>query len=272
MRLTAIRHPLAVVLFSLALVGGAAVSFATSDEQVNTDIFAMHTGVFVGTKKQAVLETETYFQGGKTYDTITTDPNSVIVKMDFDEKAIYLLDPVSKSRTSLTFDQVNNFQSDAIAAVQLEAKNKLLEFLANPRFQREFDANAKTQRLTSPWLTYEAEGHQAPGDVVNRYADFATWSAKLSTILVQGPPAQARIELNQMLKKRNWQVVRVTRTGGPKANELGVVRSEHSYRYAFTEDDENFIQDVEKNLKAYRDIEFFDFRAARNSQRALAKK
>lgn len=272
MRSTVFRFPLAVAILSLAAIGGIDVSLAISDEQVNTDIFAMHTEVFVGTKKQAILQTETYFHGNKIYDTITTDPDSVTMKFDLDGKVVYLLDPVSETRTTLTFDEINNFQSDACAAVQLEAKNGLLVFLANPRFQREFDAGAKTQRLTSPWLTYEAEGHQAPRNLVNRYADFASWSTKLSTVLVQGPPAQARIELNQLLKKRNWQVVRVTRTGGPKAAALGVVRSEHAYRYAFTEGDENFIQDVEKNLKAYRDVEFFAFRAARNSRRVLAKK
>jgi len=272
MRFIVLRYPLTIAILSLAMLSGFAVSLAISGEQVNTNIFAMHTEVFEGDKKQPVLETETYFQGPTVYDTITTDPKSVIMKLDLEAKTIVLLDPIMKIRTTLTFREIDNFQSQACAKVLLVAKDQLLVFLAKPRFHREFDATAKTIRLTSPWLNYKAEGHQVPNDVADRCADFASWSKKLSTVLEQGPPAQARIELNQMLKKRNWQVVRVTRTGGPKAVKLGVVHSDHTYRYAFTEEDENFIQDVENRLKAYRDVEFSDFHAARNPQRVAAKK
>ena len=272
MRSTMFRHPLAVAILSLMTLGGIAVSFAISSEQVNTDIFAMHTKVFIDGQKKPIRETETYFMGSKIYDTITTETRSVITKFDLEAKVVYLLDPANETRTSLTFAEIDSFQAEVSAAVLLKNKDDLLTFLANPRFQYEIDANAETLSLNSPWITYVAKGHQAPRNLVDRYADFASWSAKLSTMLAQGPPAQARIELNQRLKKRNWQVMRITRTGGPKALKFGVAHSDHEYRYAFTEDDENFIQDAEKNLNAYQDVEFFEFRAAQNSRRVVAKK
>lgn len=253
----------------LVVLGGLVSSFVVADDQVNTEAFKVETKVFVGNVKQAALETQTLFRGILVYDTILTDKQSVVARFDLAARTVSLLDRQRRIHAALHFDEIEEYHAGACAiAIQ---RGGLLAFLAGPKFIREFDASDSKIKLSSQWLTYEAIGKQADPNLVSRFVDFADWTKKLSTSLDLGWPAQARVQLNQALKKQNWQVVRVTRRGGPRARWLGVVHSDHAYHYELNEQDENFMQGVEKDLQAFDEVPFFEFRRMRNSVRVAAK-
>lgn len=245
-------------------------SLAVSDEQVNTDGFAMDTSVFFGEKKTADIETSTVFEGRVAYDRLS-GANGPIARFDFEGKVIDLLDPVSRTRTSIGFEDVLMFQASLAAKAQQE--KGLVQFLSNPRFIREFDATDSTIKLSSSWVTYEAKGSQSPTDMVERFVEFADWSARLTSMMnPHAPPARARLELNAALKKQNWQVKRITRTGGPRAKELGAVHSDHAYRTSLSDSDRALIKLTTNGLNSFAKISFSKYRAARNSGRLVSKK
>lgn len=241
-------------------------------ESDNTEFFGVRTQVFEGEGKAPVLETETVFIGARVYDAIVSRSQvpQVITKFDLDARFVQLVDREKKVRTSLKFKELSNFQA-GVCARALQQKDGLTVFLAEPKFASVFDPGGGTISLKSKWMTYVAEGKQGSPDVVGRFVEFADWSSRLSTILHYGHPASARIALNRKLKELNWQVVRLTRQGGSAAPSLGVVHSQHAYRYELSEDDENFIEGCEKDLKAFREVSFSEFHKLRNSSRLTAK-
>lgn len=245
-------------------------SLAVSADQVNTDVFSVDTAVFDGDEKKPFVRTKTLFSGKKAYDKV--DGTNSVVVFDFERRTIRLLDNVRNVQTGLPFDVVRKFQTDLQSKILSEGKG-LGAFLANPTFIREFDASNSTISLRSPWLTYTAKGNQSAADEVERFIEFADWSARLGSILnPTAPPARARLELNEALKKHNWRVTHVTRIGGPRARKLGTVRSEHEYRREFSTSDEDLIRDAEKDLKNFKQVSFDAYHNVGKSPRVATKK
>ena len=244
-------------------------SLSVSDESVNQTEFAVDTSVFVADKKTPEIRTRTVFVGARAYDVVGTSNGSVAC-FDFDTQVVFLVDRTNRIRTSLPFEHLLRFQSQL--AARLQKREGLGAFLAQPKFIREFDGTENTIKLSSPWMSYVAQGNEAPSDQVELFTDFADWSARLSSLLSPtAPPARARLELNRALKRRNWQVTSVTRSGGPRAVSLGTVRSEHTYRRPLSNADNNLTKAVEKDLKQFEEVSFSDFRTKQNSRRVAAK-
>lgn len=125
---------------------------------------------------------------------------------------------------------------------------------------REWDAPNSTVTLSSPTLTYVAKGQQSSSDIVDRFAEFADWSRRVSNVVNRSPhPAQARIELNKELRKYHLRVSRVTRTGGPKARELGTIRCERTYRMELSDSDRDLIREAEKSLKKFKRLSVSEY-------------
>ena len=242
-------------------------SLAVSDEQVNT--FAVDTQVFVGDAKKSALQTRTVFRGRRAYDRISDSQSTAV--FDFENKVVRLTDQRRKLQTGISFDEILRIQAEIRRSA--ESIGGLSEFHANPKFIREFDASNSTITLSSPWMTYSAKGFQSASDLVERFIEFADWSARLNPVLnPKAAPAQARLKFNSALKDQNWQVTHVTRTGGPKAVGLGRVRSEHQYRKVITQRDEDLMLDAEKQLKEFDRVKFSAFIGSKKSERVATKK
>lgn len=239
--------------------------------EINTNAFVVNTQVIVRDANHPPMLMETIFNGTKVYDTTTSDPLSIVAKFDLDARTVRLIDRTRRTYTGLSFDEIGQFQAGACAvAVQ---KDGLVAFMAQPRFKYVFDPAARLIRLVGPEMTYEAIGmrQQGAADVVGRLTEFADWSKQLSTVLYDGPPAQARIKLNKELKARNFQVARVTLRVGDDVTGYEVT-SRHAYVYELSKKQEDFILDVEKQLNTFDKVSFSAFREARKAARVVAKK
>ena len=262
----------AVVICAMVFTQNPATSeesLTASNDSVNRTAFSVNTEVYVGAENQPTIRTVTRFLGSQAIDEVL-DSSRPISCFDFDSQTVTLLDRRAKKRASISFSDLLRFQAQL--TLSAEKAKGLGAFLARPTFVREFDASEGTITLSSPWINYKAAGVQAPSDMVESFNAFADASSRLASMLSPtAPPAQARLELNKALKNRNWQVTSVTRTGGPRATELGHVRSEHRYREDLTEEEQNFIEAVKKELKSFEEISFSDFRALQNSGRVATK-
>ena len=122
-------------------------------------------------------------------------------------------------------------------------------------------------------MSYEAKGEQDPSDLVDRYADFSTWSKKLSTVLHRDPPALARVRLNDRLKEMDWKVTQIKCTSGPKTGNDGEARSIHAYRYDITDEDRDLVRTFEKEIAELELVDsFLKFRELQEPLRVATKK
>ena len=253
----------------LLILANYAHADKTSSPGTDESEFAVDTQVYVGARKTPIFSTSTVFARSRAFDRLT-DGSGRIALFDFDDEVVHLIDSRRLRRATISFETVKRFQAQQSASAK--KGNEFLTFLASPKFIREFDASASTLTLSSPWLNYSAVVKQSPDESIGRFIEFADWSVQLMGLLdPRSIPAQARLELNEALRKQHWQVVGVTRSGGPKAPQLGEVRSEHRYRYTLTQEDLDLIDEAEKALKVYSKISLSEFRAGLKSER-LAKK
>lgn len=243
--------------------------FAVSEEDVNGGPFVVESRVYTGQDDKPVMQTTTVFHGRRAFDR----PHGNVAnstKFDFEQQLVSLIDERRQAFAVISFGDMLRFQAELRARAQ--KRDGLGAFLANPTFVREFDVTSSTIKLSSPWITYEAQGRQSTTDDVERFHEFADWSARLASMVSpSGPPAQARLELNAALKKRNWRVTQVTRRGGPRARHYGLLRSAHEYRDQLNENDLRLMEAVEKNLKEFKEISFSELHALQNSRTAGTK-
>lgn len=237
---------------------------------VDTDQFVVESEVTLpGQSKAPLQRTTTLFVDGVAYDIVHGNPAEV-ARFDFQNQVVDLASRSRRLRTQLSFDELRRFE----AALRARAQRRLGlgTFLANPHFAKEFDAKQKTLKLTSPWLSYEAQVTDARADVVERITMFADWSVRLGTMLSpMASPMPARLELNLALKKQNWRAVRITRRGEARARYLGVIHSQHKMR-SWRDSDPELIREIEKNLKDFPSVSFSEFRTVQISARPATKK
>ena len=253
-----------VLLFAWAWTSNAA-------GETNTHSFHVATKVVLG-EADKPSRSETIFLGAKVYDNNSPeDENSTIAVFDLDQRIVHLLNRASQSRCSVSFQEIQEFQ--AWASTVAAKRRGLIGFMANPRFTHEFDPERRTIRLISPWMTYEAVSlhQQGVANVVDRFTEFADWSKQLATVLYQGPPAQARMELNRELKDKNFLVAQVTLRVG-KGPDAQAATSYHTYHYELSDEQHQFIRDVEKDLKRFDQVSFSAFRQRIKNERIAAKK
>lgn len=260
----------AAFLFVVTVRSVLAESNENLQPELSTTSFGMDTKVFENDLPNPIVETTTVFHNQRAYDVLTGEAG-LVSRFDFKLKEIVLLDRQKQVFSRISFEDVLRFQAALEARVR-KKEGSFSAFLAAPRFIREFDASNSTIKLSSPWLNYEAKGTQSPADLVDQFIEFADWSARVASMLDAAPPANARLSLNDELRKQNWQVSRVTRTGGPKQPNVRTARSEHTYREELSRKDTHLMEGIEKNLKTFREISFSDFRSLRNSPRVAAKK
>lgn len=266
------KAPLDKLLLLLAVVMSLSIqSLVLSEEEVNRSDFVVESSVFLGEKKKPLQETMTVFHGSRAYD--RTAGVAKLAVFDFDERVVFLADEKQKRRTHISFE--NLLRCQANINQRALTHGGFAAFLASPKFiiEHEFHKTQSTITLSSPWLTYSATGKQSAADVVERLLEFADWSARLGNLESRIPyPAQARIELNKVLKAKNWQVTQVTRTPGPRIPKLPPLRCERKYAMELGARELDFIREAENALKKFRAVEFSDYVSDENSNRVAAKR
>ena len=265
------RIELSLLLLFCSLLLSIPFRTLAADEfspEVGEESFAVDTRVFFAQSKEPSTSTTTVFRDRRVYDEMIGAGRTAV--FDFENQRVSLLSESIGCQTSISFEVVLECQAELLDRARQRAG--LGAFLAQPQFIREFDAGSSTITLRSPWLTYAAHGKQTVSDQAERFLEFADWSARLGSLLNPlAPPARARLELNTALKKQNWQVDRITRTGGPRARQLGSVHSEHVYRNRLSESDRDLIERLEKGLKTFRQISFSEYRKLQTSTTAVTK-
>ena len=253
MGLSTQRWPYGVTsLFCTTLLSAILVTL-TDVASSQAEDFRIQTKIYVGDAEQPVSETTTLFLDGVVYDFLETPEQIAVFKKPSAGKPgrFILLDPVHRTRTEFTTDQVDG----AITKLRSWAARQsdpFLEFAANPTFEESFDSKSGQLVLASHFENYTvatspAEHQQSLAE----YREFLDWYAQLNTLLSAGPPPEPRLRLNAALAKHG---VVPTKVELSRAGESEPMRAEHEFTWRLSREDVERIDDVRASLAAYRSV------------------
>ncbi len=223
--------------------------------------FRIENKVFVGSEKEPRTESTTIFYQGLVYDYLK-EPAEVTV-FDPPHRRFILLDLSRRLKTELSADEVAalNHNLRDWAAGQ---SDPYLQFLADPKFDEQFDGETGTLVLASPWVSYRVVT-QVPDNpaVARQYREFSDWYTLLNTRLNPGSKLPfARLALNEALEKRGRIPKEVHLTMRSKRGlpfQKITVRSEHHLVSTLLQSDRDRIRQSDEFMGMFRAVDFSEY-------------
>lgn len=241
---------LTIVLLTLAAAGA-----------VRAEDFRVENKVFLGNEKEPRIESTTIFHEGVIYDYLK-HPDEVTV-FDKNRGRFILLDPVKRRKTEISTDEIEGLNKNLRqwASTQTDA---MLQFLAHPTFDEQFDESSGELTFASEWLTYrvlpDALGN---AQMAKQYRDFSDWYTLLNTRLNPGSRLPfARLVVNEALEKRGQLPKEVHLTMRAKRGlplQKTTLRSEHHLVPGLVQSDRDRIRQTDEYLGMFPTVEFQEY-------------
>jgi hypothetical protein len=229
----------------------------TANRAVGED-FRVDNAVYEDGNKTPASASVTIFHKDIVYDCM---PDETVV---FNKTAgrFVLLNMRNHTRTELAADDLNAFIKQLQPRAAQNA-DPLVKFLAEPKFQEQFNESTRELTFANPLLAYRLTlSPQASAAAVEQYREFSDWSAKLNAMLVSGSrPPFARLSVNAAVAGRKAiasQVVLTYTSGKPKTTTT--IRSTHQVTGALTPADLEGLAKIGKALTGFRLIGFEEYR------------
>lgn len=164
--------------------------------------FRVDNAVFSGKDTEPTVRTTTVFLDGDVYDFMEKPQEAIVFEAELNR--FTLLNMVRRIRAELSLHQVTELTQE-LRERAITHENPFLQFLADPKFEEQFDSESRDLTLDSPWITYRVE-LATPDDptIVERYRAFADLYCQVNTILNprQSPPF-ARLRLNAVIAQHD---------------------------------------------------------------------
>lgn len=223
--------------------------------------FRIDNAVYVGDDKEPICRSSTIFHQGMVYDCMKSPAETIV--FDMAAGRFVMLDTKHRTRSELTTGIVEDF-TDSMQEVAVRSSDPLVQFLAAPKFQEQFDAASGSLTLSSPLVVYRMTLRpEQDSSVVAQYHEFSDWYARLNTLLSPGSrPPFGRLLVNAALARRGATVSEVSLTltsGGPKQQPI-TIRSEHRLVRQLTETDLDRIAEARKQIVGFKPIRFTEYR------------
>ena len=227
------------------------------------ETFCVENQVFVDNQRKPRVESTTVFLDDKVYDFLRM-PAEVTI-FDPTRQRFVLLDPSRRVQTQVSTGQVAKF-AERLQQWARTQPDPFLQFLADPTFDENFDAERGELSISSPWTTYRIGVEPARSETAShRYREFSDWYSRLNTMINPGSrPPLARLMVNAALDARQLLPREVTLILRPKSGPLAkktIVRSEHRVRAGLTETDRQRITEAERFLADFMLLGFEQYEA-----------
>jgi len=234
----------------------------TSVRSVSADDFRVENQVFLGKEKEPVSRSTTIFHEGVVYDYMQ-EPSEAIV---FDKAAgrFILLDMARRMQSELTTEQVATF-AERLRRTAGAQEDPFLQFLAAPKFDEQFDKEAGSLSLTSPWMTYRLLLVDAGSPAIaQQYREFSDWYARLNSMLHPGSkPPFARLLLNEALVRYTVVPREVELTVTPKKSfppKKTTFRSRHELARRVAQSDLDRVTQTREFMAIFQRVAFEQYR------------
>lgn len=237
-------------------------------DPAQSEEFRIETKVFAGENAEPVSENTTLFKTGVVYDFLADPPQIAVFKKSVGGKSgrFILLDPVRERRAELTTDQISEFLA-RLNKLASESVDPLLKFAAAPNFDVAFDSRRGELTLMGDAMSYrlltiESRSPQASG----QYREFSDWYARLAVMLHPGAsPSAPRLAVNAALAEHQSLPREVHLTipaHKPYRKHEITVRSEHRVAWRHSQDDAARIDQANRHLVNFEQVDFEAFRHA----------
>jgi hypothetical protein len=249
------------VFMLIAIVGVFGRGVAAS-----ADDFRVDNSVFTGDKKEATSQSVTIFHDGVVYDSMKSPAETVV----FDKAAMkfVLLNMSNRTRTELTTDDVAAFVTrfeNQLQSMIAKQPDPLIEFMASPKFQEQFDGATSELTLSSPLVNYRLVLLTSESDAaVQQYREFSDWYARLNTLLTPGAlPPFGRLAVNAAIANRKAIASQVALTmSTAKSNRRLTIRSTHQVSHPLTQTDLDYVAALRKSMSDFKLVSFDEYRKA----------
>jgi len=247
--------PVLSVIFVLGVV-------PADSRRASAEDFRLENRVFAGAAKKPVAQTTTIFHDQAVYDYMV-EPEEVIVF----EKGLgrfVLLDMGRKIRTELTTNEVLELIRRLRVLVGSQ-DDPYLQFLAEPKFDEQFDATAGELTMSSRWMTYRIVLAGAETAAIARqYRGFSDWYARLNWLLEpRSRPPFARLLVNKAIAAREATAgtvhLTVTLKKGLSAKRLSS-RSEHQLVCQLAASDLDRVSRTRRLMTVFKPVSFQQYR------------
>ncbi len=229
--------------------------------------FRIENKVFVNDEPEPISESTTLFRGGRVYDFFGGDDAEVAVYDPANQRFI-LLEPSRRVKTEIKTSYIDAW----VSALQKQAvghENEFVKFLADPKFDRQFDQSTGRLTMSSTFMTYRIDTVPAESEEAARvYGQFADAYARLNALTNTIPlPPYPRLVVNAALRERKELPKRVERTVeriglGPLPDKSVTMRSEHKIAWRLLESDRKQIDRAAEQLATFRQIPLEAYRSS----------
>ena len=246
-------HP-CILLLAAGLSAAGQAGLAVAED------FRVDNATYASGQNVPSSQSSTIFRDGIVYD-ILKDPDETVV---FDKSKtpprFVLLKPSQRMRAELTTDEITTVvgRMQPLAAMN---ENPVVRFLAEPKFQEQFNESAGELTLSSPLLSYRLLLAREPNrNVVQQYHEFCDWCARLDALLSPrvGPPF-GRLVVNAAIAKRQAiasEVFLTVATGKAADQQRVTIRSQHHVTSPLNAAD---LERVEQSRKAMGNLKLVSF-------------
>lgn len=223
--------------------------------------FRVENKVFVDDQEEPRAQSTTIFYAGAVYDYLEGPPEVTV--FDPAHGRFVLLDLTRRIKTELTTDEVATFV-DHLKEWAKTRPDPFLRFLADPKFDEQYDRTAGDLAFTSPWLTYRLTAVDAESEEISRqYREFSDWYGRLNTMINVGArPPFARIIVNKALEDRQQFAREVHLTLRPEEGLLPkriTIRSEHRLIRRLVESDRDRVAQTDQFMAIFKPVSFTEY-------------
>lgn len=238
--------------------------------------FRIENKVFVNDEPEPISESTTLFRGGRVYDFFGGADAEVAVYDPANQRFV-LLEPTRRVKTEIKTSYIDAW----ISALQKKAvghENDFVQFLADPKFDRQFDQKTGRLTLSSKFMTYRIDTEAAESEEAARaYGQFADAYARLNALTNTIPlPPYPRLAVNSVLRERKELPRRVERTverigPGLLPDKSVTMRSEHKIAWLLLDSDLKRIERAADQLASFHLIPLEAYRSS-TAEPATAQK
>ena len=246
---------LAVGVFGVA---GQAASALAED-------FRVDNATFAAGQNSPSSQSTTIFRDGVVYDIMKEPDETVVFDKSKTPGRFVLLNLSQHVRTELTTAEVASVVG-RLQPLAARDDNPVVKFLAEPKFQEQYNESAGELRLSSPLLSYRVLLADASRNVVEQYHEFCDWSARLNALLSPrtGPPF-GQLVVNAAIAKRQAiasEVFLTVATGKAADQRPVTIRSQHRVTSPLEASDLARVEQARKAMGSLKLVSFDQYRKA----------
>lgn len=210
-----------------------------------------------------VVKSFTYLIGDDFYSVM--EDNGEMIFYDAKKETFTLLHPSLRLQTQLSAVKTKSDIDDRRRRY-LSHETPMLAFVAEPKFQSEFDETSGRLSLQSPWFDYVVTSVPFPGpaEAAKAYHAFCDRSCYLNfRINPRSPVPLVRLEVNRILREGNRFPREITLSYFPKGKGLlakeETVRATHQPVFRLSDDDRRRLDAVAECRRAFASVPFDDY-------------